>query len=85
MDGVVKEFLITPTLGKNRDDKEVQIGHRFDIKFKLPIVNDSIKYNDSDNKSSGYDVVNGVKSSKGELIPLDKGGRPKKKVSQTDG
>ena len=83
--GVVEEILITPTLGKNRDDKEVQIGHRFDLKFKLPIVNDSVKYNDSNNKSSGYDVVNGVKSSKGELIPLDKGGRPKKKQDQTNG
>ena len=68
---------------KTASDKPGAI--QFDIKFKLPIVNDSIKYNDSDNKSSGYDVVNGVKSSKGELIPLDKGGRPKKKVSQTDG
>lgn len=78
LDGVVKEILITPTLGKNRDDKEVQIGHRFDIKFKLPIVNDSIKYNDSDNKSLGYDVVNGVKSIKDNELPLNVGGRPRK-------
>ena len=85
LDGVVKEILITPTLGKNRDNKEVQIGHRFDVKFKLPIVNDSIKYNDPGNRSLGYDVVGGVKSSEGELIPLDKGGRPKKKRDQTNG
>jgi len=85
LDGVVKEILITPTLGKNRDNKEVQIGHRFDVKFKLPIVNDSIKYNDPGNKSLGYDVVGGVKSSEGELILFDKGGRPKKKRDQTNG
>jgi len=56
-------MLISPTLGKNRDNKEIQIGHQFDVKFKSPIVNDFVRQTDLDNNSSGYDIVNGVKSS----------------------
>ena len=71
--------MITPSFGKNRDNKEVQVGHKFDIHFKLPIVKDSIKPKDKSNKRKGYDLVDRVKSVGGGNLLLDKGGRPKKK------
>ena len=35
-------------MGLNRDEKEVQTGHSFDIKFKMNIVNDKLKSNQKD-------------------------------------
>lgn len=81
LEGVINKILVTPSFGKNRDNKEVQVGHKFDIHFKLPIVNDSLKPKDITNKRKGYDLVDGVKSVGGGKLPLDKGGRPKKKVN----
>ena len=47
------------------------------INFKLPIVGDSIQYNDVKKKSKGYKLVNGKKSIKKE-IGINVGGRKKK-------
>ena len=33
--------------------------HQLDILFRLPLVGDSIEYRDADDKSAGYEVVNG--------------------------
>ena len=52
--------------------------HILTIKFKLPLVNDSIKYNDPDDKSAGYKVKTGKDKLEGNL-PVPKGGRPSKK------
>ena len=65
-------------MGKNRDNEEKQVGHRLKINFRYPIVNDSIEYKDSENKRKGYDVVNGKKTTT-EMVPLNVGGRGKKK------
>ena len=48
-------------MGETRDGKETQRGYIFKIKFKLPIVNDGIKYKDQKNKSNGYSIVDGDK------------------------
>jgi hypothetical protein len=46
--------------------------------FELLMVNDSIKYNDPDDKSKGYKVKTGKDKLEGNL-PIQKGGRPPKK------
>ena len=38
-------------MGKDRNKKTVQIGHKFDINFKLNLVDDYIKYKDEKKKS----------------------------------
>ena len=48
------------------------------MKFKLPIVNDGIEYKYDKEKSVGYSIVDGKKSTKAdELITMN--GRPSKK------
>ena len=52
----------------------------FDIKFKLPIVNDGIEYKNDKKKSDGYSLKDGKKSVKtDELLTMN--GRPKKKLN----
>ena len=79
LEGVVSKIVVHPTYGKNREGVDKQIGHKFDVYFKLPIVNDSILYKDDNDKRKGYELVNGVKSIKENELPLNLGGRPKKK------
>ena len=50
-------------MGVTREEKETQRGHIFNIKFKLPIVNDSIRYKNEQNKSEGYSIKYGKKES----------------------
>ena len=52
--------------------------HIITIKFKLPLVDDSIKYNDPDDKGKSYRVKDGRDELEGNL-PIQKGGRPSKK------
>ena len=76
LEGVIDSIVVSPRMGKNRDDKPIQVGHILDVNFKLPIVNDSIKYVDPKNKTKGYTVVNGKKSL--EIVQdISKGGRGK--------
>jgi hypothetical protein len=39
-------LVVYPTFGKNRDGENLQVGHKIKIKFKLPIVNDELIWND---------------------------------------
>ena len=39
--------------------KGVQIGHSFDIHFKLRVVNDKLIYEDESNKKKGYELEEG--------------------------
>ena len=45
----------------------------------LPIVNDELEWNDDKDKSKGYTLKNGKKVYQTEDIPVNVGGRPKKK------
>jgi len=65
-------------MGETREGKDTQRGHIFNIKFKLPIVNDGIEYKDDKKKSDGYSLKDGKKSVKtDELLTMN--GRPSKK------
>ena len=79
LNGVVSKIVVHPTFGKNREGVDKQVGHKFDVYFKLPIIGDSIIYKDENDKRKGYELVNGVKSIKDNELPLNVGGRPKKK------
>lgn len=66
-------------MGKDRDNKSIQVGHKFKMTFKLPIVKDSIQYIDTTDKSKGYNVVKGKKTLQVGDMLINKGGRGKKK------
>tara|TARA_B100000315_G_scaffold260082_1_gene319169 strand:+ start:2447 stop:4135 length:1689 start_codon:yes stop_codon:yes gene_type:complete len=80
LEGIIEEIVVTPTFGKNRDGKRVQVGHKFNVHFKLPIVDDKVVYKDKSNKSKGYNVIDGVNDLWTEELMISKGGRPKKNV-----
>ena len=49
-------------MGDTREGKVTQRGHIFNIKFKLPIVNDGIEYKNEKKKSDGYSLKKEKKS-----------------------
>ena len=59
LDGVIDKIVINAEMGKDRNGREVQVGHSFDVKFKLKIVNDKLIWNDEGDKSKGYNVKDG--------------------------
>jgi hypothetical protein len=79
LEGIIEQIVVTPTFDENRDGKEVQVGHRFNVQFKLPIVDDKVVYKDGSNKTKGYNVVDGVNHLETDELRISKGGRPKKK------
>ena len=58
--GLVSKIVVKSIWGKDRDKKDVQIGHSFDIHFKMRIVNDELSYK-SNNKTKGYNLSEGEK------------------------
>jgi cell division protein FtsB len=78
--GLVKDIIVHPVMGLNRDGINKQLGHKLNITFKLPIVNDKLIWNNKIDKISGYTIENGQSTYETENIPINIGGRPKKKV-----
>ena len=65
--------------GRDRDDNSKQAGHQSVINFILPIVKDSARQKDSQNKTKGYTLADG----KTELTPnteIPVGGKDKKTI-----
>ena len=63
LEDVIDKIVVTEVMGESRG-KKIQVGHKFDIKFKVAIVNDKLKYADENDKSKGYDVDSGRKTLK---------------------
>ncbi len=61
---LIDKITISEVIGKDRDEKNVQIGHRFEILFKQPIVKDKMIYKDENNKPKGYHIQSGRRLSK---------------------
>jgi len=57
---LIDEIIVSEVMGKSRG-KNIQIGHKFDIKFKMALVGDKLIYADENNKSKGYDLKSGRK------------------------
>jgi DNA invertase Pin-like site-specific DNA recombinase len=68
LDGVIQKIVVKSEVGENRNGKIVQVGHSFDIKFKLKIVNDKLIWNDESDKSKGYNVKDGKNLYKTNLM-----------------
>jgi len=83
LEGIVNKIIVSPVIGETREGKDTQRGHSFNIKFKLPIVNDSIEYKNEQNKSDGYSIKDGKKES-----VINQGlklrGKSKKKMTEFD-
>ena len=79
LEGVVDKIIVSPKMSKNRDNETKPIGHTLKINFKLPIVNDSIEYNNVKKKSEGYKIKNGTKSCT-KFLETNLGGRKKKEI-----
>ncbi len=68
LEGLINKIIVHAEMGLNRDEKEVQTGHSFDIKFKMNVVNDKLEWNDESDKRKGYNVKHGRKSYKTGLV-----------------
>ena len=77
LEGMIDTIVVSPTFAFNRDEVEKQVGHKLVVNFKQPIVDDSIVYDDEQNKSKGYNVVKGNKELDVGNLAILKGGRGK--------
>ena len=68
LEGLVDKIIVQSEMGLNRNEKEVQVGHSFDIKFKMKIVNDKIIWNDESDKRKGYNLKDGRNTLKTGLV-----------------
>jgi len=66
--GIVDKIIVKSVTGKNRNEKDTQIGHKFEIHYKRSIVNDKIEYADVKNKGKGYRVIEGKNLFKTSLL-----------------
>jgi hypothetical protein len=66
--GVLSKIIVNAEMGVNRDEKEVQNGHSFDIKFKLKVVDDKLVYIDELDKRKGYNLKHGKNTLKTGLV-----------------
>lgn len=58
----------------------MNFNEKFDIQFKMKIVNDRLEYYNSQNKSDGYIIIEGKSSKKTPIGDVMSGrGQPKKK------
>ena len=78
--GLVKNIIVYPVMGPNRDGITKQIGHKLKVTFELPIVNDKLVWDSKTEKSSGYSIETGKSTYETNTIQINTGGRPKKKV-----
>ena len=56
LDGLLDQIVVNTESGINRKEEQVQIGHSFDIRFKMKIVNDKLIWNDENDKRKGYNL-----------------------------
>jgi len=66
--GIVEKIVVKAVIGKNRDEEDTQIGHKFEVHYKRKIVNDTIEYKDTNNKKEGYKVIEGKNLFKTSLL-----------------
>ena len=80
INNVISKIIVRSDYGSDRDEKSVQIGHRFDLFFKMKVVNDKLIYEDETDKSLGYTIKEGRNKLTTESFSLRKSrGSVKKK------
>jgi hypothetical protein len=73
------KIIVIPCYAENREGKNTHQGHKLKMHFRLPIVKDGLEYEDPNNKSKGYNLINGKRVLNTDEIPFHKGGRPQTK------
>lgn len=66
--GVLKNIIVKPEYGKNRDGKEVQQGHSLEFIFKMKIVNDDFVWLDKTTSPRQYEVKQGKDKDRSEVM-----------------
>ena len=78
--GLINKIVCHPVYGENRDRERTLIGQKFDLQFNMRIVKDKLVYRDENQKSLGYEIVEGLNRKKSPVMNVSKGrGKPKKK------
>ena len=70
------KIIVIPCYAENREGENTHQGHKLKMHFRLPIVKDGLEYEDPNNKSKGYNLINGKRVLNTDEIPFHKGGRP---------
>jgi len=82
--GIIEGIFVHVVDGQDRDGNWVQVGHKFEIIFKLRVVKDKFNWKDPNNKSLGYDISEGRKKLTTDTVNLQKGRGKKKELIQSD-
>ena len=84
LNGLIRKIVVLVEYGEDRDKNIKQIGHKFQVIFRVPVVRDKLVYNDKNDKSKGYSVKDGVSKFTTQTVNLQKG-RGKKKDLRKEG
>ena len=77
--GVIENIIVHPDFGIDRNGNETQVGHKFEVYFKMNVVKDKFNWIDANNKKLGYTIEKGRKKLTTEIVDL-KNYRGKKKL-----
>ena len=79
LDGLIRKIIVLVEYGEDRDGNIKQLGHKFEVLFRIPVVRDKLVYHDKNDKSKGYSIKDGVSKITTQTVNLQKG-RGKKKT-----
>lgn len=79
LDGLIDKIVVLVEYGEDRDKNIKQIGHKFEVFFKVEVVLDNLVYEEEDDKSKGYSIKKGSRKLSTKTVNLQKG-RGKKKL-----
>lgn len=57
--GLLSKIVVHSVHGENRDSKQIQIGHKLELQFKLKIVGDDLIWYELKDKKKGYKIRDG--------------------------
>ena len=77
--GLLNDITVHSVIEKNRDNDDKQLGHSLTYNFKMKIVNDKLLYKDKNNKSLGYEIIQGKNSHKTDVVDISLSRGHKKK------
>ena len=73
LDGLIDKIVVLVEYGEDRDKNIKQIGHKFEVFFKVEVVRDKLVYEDEDDKSKGYSIKKGSRKLSTKTVNLQKG------------
>ena len=82
LNGLLEKVIVHVVDGQDRNGNWVQVGHKFEVIFKLPVVKDKFNWTNPDDKRLGYEIKEGRKKLTTDTVNLQKG-RGKKKDLKT--